>query len=158
MGFLKEGRDMPQKSENNTEKSNQYISWDDNQHSIDHETIDSQHKELIDICNSLYDSHQKGDTIEGIRNTLMAIVEYARTHFKDEEGLMSEIGFPGLNRQKKSHREFIDRITGFLQELRRGHQISALRLLAFLKNWIEEHIENEDKQIGNFLKAKKIEA
>ncbi|MBD3217151.1 MAG: bacteriohemerythrin [candidate division Zixibacteria bacterium] len=148
---------MPQKSENKNDESNQYISWDDERYSINNEEIDSQHKKLIDICNSLYDSHQRGDTIDGIRNALLAIVEYARTHFKDEEGLMSEIGFPGLNRQKKSHREFLDRITGFLQELRRGHQISALRLLAFLKNWIEDHIENEDKLIGSFLKAKKAE-
>ncbi len=148
---------MPQNSENKDETSNQYIRWDDIRFGIENEKIDGQHKRLIDICNNLYDSHQRGDTIEGIRNTLLAIVEYARTHFKDEEGLMSEIGFPGLNRQKKSHREFVDRITGFLQELRRGHQISALRLLAFLKNWIEEHIENEDKLIGCFLKTKKAE-
>jgi hemerythrin-like metal-binding protein len=59
--------------------------------------LDEQHQQLIKLLNRLIATQGTINThSETISDVLMAIPRYAQVHFKAEERLMEEYGYPGL--------------------------------------------------------------
>ncbi len=134
-----------------------FIVWKDSRFSIGVDEIDRQHMRLIQIYNSLYDSHKNGDTFQAMREAIISIVDYARTHFQSEEQLMDEAGYPGLDDHRRLHKAFIKDISDILKRLKQGREVSIFKLLAFLREWVTTHIHEEDKKIGSFLQSRKTQ-
>jgi len=116
-------------------------------------TIDLQHQKLVQYVDKLEltCSNQTSD----VYDALQFLIDYARTHFADEERIMAAIDFPCLSDQKLMHDEFIDFITGILLDLKNGKLCDLDELLEYLKNWIIQHILQEDKKIGDHLRINK---
>jgi len=110
--------------------------------------IDNQHKRLIQLATQLEDAVAAKNFTSEIGNTLRFLVDYTSYHFKNEEELMEQIQYPELNEHKALHKQLMTDVRQILVDLRNGKNISGVDLVNFLKNWIVEHIEKEDKKIG----------
>ena len=117
-------------------------------------SIDEEHKEIIDMLNHLHEAMTKKDAKEDISLVLTALAVYVRKHFAAEEAVMAKIGFPYLERQKKAHRALVQKVQSLLQKHQRGDTPSIREMVAFLKDWLMNHIEKEDLKIGDYYRVK----
>ncbi len=76
--------------------------------------IDAQHKQLFDLAATFTGN---GDQIRVIK-TLAILNEYIRVHFKDEEDMLAESGYPDLEKHRQLHASFREMIAKLLKNAR----------------------------------------
>lgn len=127
-----------------------YIRWDP-KFEIGIPVIDEQHKKLVELCNRFYQellqNKAEGNPPwdQSLRSALHECVDYVKTHFKNEETLMTACSYPNFAEHKKMHDMFIKNIletTNGFQEATIG---VAFKFVKFLYDWILSHIAHEDK-------------
>ncbi|MCB1889442.1 MAG: hemerythrin family protein [Rhodocyclaceae bacterium] len=110
--------------------------------------IDDQHRQLVELTNALRMCIGR----EELGRILDALAHHTETHFREEEQLMADSGFPGLAAHQANHRAFSRRVS----DARRRHgagewvDISSMRLI---QSWLVEHLERADREFGAFLVA-----
>ena len=118
---------------------------------IGNNKIDMQHMELINIYNALLAETKKGEGNLKIKEYLKKLADYASYHFDTEEKYFEQIKYPYLNVQKKEHLDFKKKVI----ELVKDYQSKKIRInmdiLDFLKNWINNHIINEDVKAREYI-------
>ena len=131
------------------------IEWD-NSLSIGVDLIDEQHKMLIQKLKDLSDAFQVGLEQNKMLKTIDFMIDYTDFHFSEEEKLMVEHDYPGLEIQQKQHREFQDTLNHILEDYQDEGPTKALAtsINVFMLNWLINHIKGIDVQIGNFLSEK----
>ena len=131
------------------------IQWDAS-YSVNIRQLDADHKKLIDLVNTLHDAMKAGKT----KNVLMAIFSdlemYTRTHFTNEERLMEQHRFPGLEQQQMEHRLFIQKIAEQKTLFQQTRISTAMPVMSFLTDWLKNHILHSDKKYGPFLNQKGV--
>jgi len=129
------------------------VDWKD-EYSVGIESIDQQHKKLINLINMLQTTVDYSTGEEFERECLAAVVDYTKTHFVYEEGLMSKYGYPDFEAHKAQHQKMIDKVNDLLADYE-DHPESAMKeALDFLKQWLIRHINGTDKQYSEFLLSK----
>jgi hemerythrin-like metal-binding protein len=122
------------------------IEWDDS-YSVNHEEIDNQHKEWIDIYNKMHDSMMsKESSIEQTTEILQAMSNYAQNHFNFEEEYMREINFPDVVEHRRSHKDFESLIYSYSRDIEAGKMVLNTKVIKLIRNWLMEHITVEDKK------------
>lgn len=116
------------------------------------ETIDNQHKELIDRINKFIDAISVSDKSllsSELEKIFDFMIEYAQNHFSDEENLMDQHKCPILDIQKMQHQFFIMeakklkfdlKVKGLTNEIIQKSQ-------KILVEWVKSHISGMDKKI-----------
>jgi hemerythrin-like metal-binding protein len=127
------------------------IQWRDS-YSVGDDRMDSQHKRLVVMLNNFNDSLSKGHGKEKLYDTLMGLVDYTKKHFKDEEALMESINYPGLEDHKREHKELTRQVVDFAKKYNAGETAITIELMHFLRDWLINHIQGEDKRYGEHLK------
>lgn len=128
------------------------IEWEESL-SVENDMLDQQHQELFDHYNRLHEAilNSPPDQLDKTRQqTLEALVEYVARHFAVEEMYMKQIGFPGRADHIAQHRSFSERVTALQNDLRKGNIVLSSSLIKFMRNWIEEHIRQEDAKYATF--------
>ncbi|MCF8059334.1 MAG: bacteriohemerythrin [Bacteriovoracaceae bacterium] len=124
--------------------------WSD-ELSIGVTAMDNQHKVLIDKINTLID-----DLSEDSPNShkdFQALAGYVVEHFNDEEKYMESIGFPGLPIHKNIHKQLLEKVGEFDEDIRIG-TVDKMKLISFLKMWLKSHIMGIDMKYGDFSQEK----
>lgn len=121
-------------------------------YSIENETIDAQHKKLMQLLNDLHNVQSAGGGEGRVGGILNDLVDYTVYHFKAEEELQEKNNFPDLAYHKGVHQKLIQDVQGFLELLKNQDQTAKERLMVFLTNWLKDHILGDDKKFGRFLK------
>ena len=117
-------------------------------YSVGVNALDSQHTALIDILNDLHAAMLKGQAQQMTGPLLHKLVDYTRTHFTAEEALMAKASYPGLADHRKLHIDLMRQVEDYSTRFERGEITLNLHLLNFLRDWLSNHIQNEDKQYG----------
>lgn len=129
------------------------VDWKD-KYSVGIESIDQQHKKLINLINMLQTSVDYSTGEEFERECLAAVVDYTKTHFVYEEGLMSKYGYPDFVAHKAQHQKMIDKVDELLSAYAEHPESTMQDALDFLKQWLIRHINGTDKQYSEFLVSK----
>lgn len=118
--------------------------------------LDEDHKKLIDLLNQFQTAYEYHTSDAFERQALNELIDYTKYHFKREEQLMEEHGYPDLENHKEKHVEMIAEVDRFVADYeRRGHE--ALEEVAhYLMGWLINHINGTDKQYGPFLNRKGV--
>lgn len=130
--------------------------WSSN-YSVRVNSMDEQHRRLIDLINQLHDAVQHNNT-SSVRIVLSALVDYTRTHFADEECLMQTHNYPALTQHKAQHQKFTAQVIEVQKQFLAGKQDIGRDTLAFLKEWLINHIMATDKSYGQYLAGKGLAA
>ena len=115
--------------------------------------MDDQHRKLIEIINGLNAASQEGKDREGVIRALQAMENYIDIHFMAEEMIMEECGFAGMEDHRKQHRAFVAKVREFSGKFQTGNELVPADLLAFLADWLIDHIKGEDPKYVPCFKA-----
>jgi hemerythrin-like metal-binding protein len=110
--------------------------------------IDAQHRILVDLINRL-SRVIDADAVDEERliRTLLEVRKYAEFHFLSEENFMREIGYPALAEHERLHSQLLSEL-GVRTVKARQHWRSARDVVAFLIDWLNQHIALEDKKFA----------
>ncbi len=129
------------------------FNWND-KYSVSVLEMDTQHKELINILNELYDAMSARKSNEILSSVITKLLNYTRKHFSAEELYMQKYSYPAYPTQKKEHDFFVSKIQNFQKDLNAGKLTLSLDVATFLKDWLVNHICVEDKKYGSFFNTK----
>lgn len=133
-----------------------FFEWKE-EYSVDVPSVDKQHQKLVEMLNDLHESRRNGTaTPTGTKKTIESLIAYVITHFNYEEQLMREHGYPEYEEHKRKHILMAKRVDEFASALEQGTTQSSAELAAFLKDWLQKHIQGTDKRYGPFLKDKGV--
>ena len=132
-----------------------YIGWDD-AYSVGIDSIDEQHKRLINLINQLQTAVDYSTGEEFEREALDELVDYTKTHFSYEEDLMEKYGYPEFEPHKAQHGRMIQQVEKVLAEYETDQDRAMRHALNFLKEWLINHINGTDKEYSDFLIEKGV--
>ncbi len=131
------------------------LRWSDSL-SVGIDSIDNQHKKLIDLINELFKHINSGSAKETVGKTLGALVDYTGTHFQNEEKLFAKYDYPEQMNHKEMHRKLVAQVVEFQNQFKNGEKDVSLELMEFLKDWLIKHIKQTDMQYSPFLRSKGV--
>ena len=121
-----------------------FYEWSESM-SIGVESIDSDHKALIDLINRLHQAVSGETSGPSPLDVLDTLIAYTEIHFSREEKVMQACGFPGLPPHKDEHADFTDRVYGIREQfLSDGESAITEELFDYLKGWLNSHILIQD--------------
>ncbi len=133
------------------------VHWDDSI-AIGNPVIDEQHRSLFEHANSLVDAIGKADDYSQLDSIIDFLSDYVVKHFKTEERLMVETGYPFLDLQIEQHRRFANYFTAFKEEIKKDlntHRVFLLfRAQILVMDWLVNHTVKTDRHLGRFLRMK----
>ncbi len=118
------------------------------------EMIDNQHRRIFKLADEAYQL-LKDENILFKDDSLLSIIkglrEYTEYHFSEEEVYMNSIAYPELEFQKTQHQKFIvelDKLSQETVQISLENQDDMIyKILAYLTDWLQEHIEQFDMKI-----------
>lgn len=120
------------------------------------ESIDDQHKHLLDIGNrisELISNHDEtSDNYDDIINVIGELKDYTVYHFSNEEKLFRQYNYVDYENHKKEHDDFIAYIDSVDFNSIEIDQIKFMKnLLKKVVNWVFNHIITTDFLYKDFL-------
>ena len=139
------------------ENNIQEIKWE-NKFNTGYKRVDDQHKELVNILNKLNllvmnKDISKEDVAEELNNIIKDMVDYVAYHFSTEEAIMKAIDYSGFKSHVVKHRNFTNKVLEEVNNYKNGKPIDIKDLIAFLRDWLFNHIVVEDKVFINEVKS-----
>jgi hemerythrin-like metal-binding protein len=129
-----------------------YIAWKP-AYEVGVPEIDEQHKILLSYVNKLEEAKGLENNEKVIRETIVNVVNYTKTHFADEEKLMREAGYPLAGQHQALHAGIINQVVSILEKLKTQQSVAVDELLHFLRDWFINHVIEHDKQISLFIQS-----
>lgn len=115
--------------------------------------IDEEHRKLFQLINETMELLKDGGASRvTVKNLLKELKNYAGTHFAHEEAYMEQIGDKELERQKKEHAQFTEKVSSYDAENLTDEDSAkaAEDLLVYMAKWLYHHILGSDIMIGKF--------
>lgn len=132
------------------------IAWQDD-YAIGHEKLDAQHQELFRLAGAVFAIEDPIEQMDEMRRILHNLYEYMRYHFKDEENVMREVGYPDLERHQGLHRELISAMNDILRASTDLMQLEV-NLADLMNRWLLEHIGTEDHKVAELCRLRESQA
>ena len=129
-----------------------YIEWD-NKYSVGIDEMDTQHKNLFNISNELYEVIKAREYGDRLSDTFDSLLNYVKEHFHNEEKMLEEGHYPGLDSQRKAHVAFTINLVSYYYQFKNKRTSVPHDLLNYLKNWLFKHIMLADKKYGTYFTA-----
>jgi len=113
--------------------------------------MDDQHAILMDEMNELRRALVRGAHRGQADELLRKLIEFSRLHFRSEEQLLAQHGFPGLAGHRAEHQRLLAQLQEAVNRLQHGQAVKMSDLLCFLHDWFIDHVEGMDQQYGSWL-------
>ncbi len=132
-----------------------FFPWDPS-YSVGIAKIDEQHKKLFALVNELYEAMHAGKAADIIGKVFASLLDYTRTHFADEERLLSVNGYSDLAAHKKLHEDLTKQVADLADKFKQTGVAPSIQVSSFLRDWLKNHILGTDKKYAPFLNAKGV--
>lgn len=120
--------------------------------------IDDQHKRLVQLANTMISASQSDGSDEMTAMICEELREYTQYHFRDEERVMEEAGYPDLAPHREEHKKLTERVQALHEHIQADDDSQVSVLLQLFTDWLVRHIAQSDRQIADYLKQKRLEA
>ncbi len=122
------------------------------EYSVGNKTLDNQHKGLLKLCQKmrvcLSDNTKAGDSL--FHEILNDLSDYASKHFKDEEKILRDCGYPRLAEHTAEHDAYFEWLTTIILEATEG-KIDKEALRQRIADWWITHICESDMDYKNLI-------
>jgi hemerythrin len=115
--------------------------------------VDIQHRKLVGLINTLFDSISLKDRKVVLNQTLTELVNYTIYHFKLEEELMKKRNYPHYLSHKGEHTMFVENVNKHISNLKTDDTKALLDVINFLKDWLLKHILVSDKKYAEAFRS-----
>ena len=129
------------------------IEFDDNL-ITGNQTIDDQHRELIQRISAFVQACEMGESKVKAIQMLDYLDEYTRFHFNAEEELQKNVGYPELKKHQEKHQELIQTIKDlyeYLDEYEGPNDRFVNLVQEKVVNWLFSHIKTFDRSVAEFI-------
>ena len=120
--------------------------------------IDEQHRELFRRMEKLSESIAQlaeHDVLPEVIETALYLRKYVEVHFRAEEALMLETGYPLHAEHVVIHEGMRRQLGALVDAFLKDHKSLTFNLMDFLVTWLLDHINTHDRQFGDFMRDKK---
>jgi hemerythrin len=125
--------------------------------SVGIDSIDEQHKKLVNMINALNDAMLTNSSDELLGKIFTGLAAYTQKHFTYEENMFAEYGYTDSEEHKRQHNELIAQVVELKEKFIENPQgTMSADLMLFLKRWITNHIMRTDKEYAEFLISKGV--
>lgn len=124
--------------------------------SIGVEQIDSQHKELLARFDMLLNACKSGRGRDELLHLMNFLDEYVVTHFRDEEVLQKQSGYPDYEAHRAEHAAFVTRVKDLKNKMTKDGEITIEHTLdtnKLLMDWLLRHITKRDREVGKHIRS-----
>jgi hemerythrin-like metal-binding protein len=118
--------------------------------------FDEDHKHLVDLINELHDAMSRGKGMSALESVLDRLLDYSRSHFKSEEDLMREHGYPELEEHAADHQKLLERAESYRDKLSNGGRMMSVEVAEFLVEWLRTHTREMDQRYAEFFAEKGV--
>ena len=132
--------------------ANELVTWSDD-FLVGNSTIDTQHKELVNMTNDFYAGVKMGGLVAKVYflQTIKGAVNYIKNHFQDEEALMRKAEYPDYEEHKKQHEYFVNEVTLQIKNFEKEDNPDPAGFVKYLMNWILNHVGHSDKKYSPYI-------
>lgn len=127
------------------------MKWD-SRYSVGVGAMDAQHQKWFDILNRLHEAMLAGKAKDAQQSILQEMVSYTRNHFLQEEIMLKNKQYPVLSAHQQLHAAFTRKVQGLEAQVPSGESVLSADVMQFLKDWLQQHILQEDTKYGAWLK------
>lgn len=115
--------------------------------SVGNAAVDHEHRELIDLINSIHAGVSQGADRDQLASGLGEIYAQIAAHFALEEKMMRDADYAGYGVHKDDHESLLDQLAEIIDavELEGKHQEQALS--SALNLWFSEHFRTHDARL-----------
>lgn len=117
------------------------------EYSVGVESVDSEHREMLELLNELYDEMTGRRDRDSIEQFLGDIHTAISAHFALEEHLMRRSDYAGYEAHKDDHEQLLDEIRDLMDTFFLDPDRGVERLQARLSRWFEGHFSTFDARL-----------
>jgi hemerythrin-like metal-binding protein len=114
--------------------------------SVHDEELDSHHRKLIALFNSLYDCFLNSADSAAIGQIIQELMWYADYHFRAEERYMALRDYAGIDAHRAEHLFFIKKVSNLQSRNFMDDPDVSRELVIYLGNWLINHVIREDRK------------
>ncbi len=118
--------------------------------------VDEQHKKLVKLVNDLFEAMSSGTAKQVVGPVLDELVNYTVYHFATEERLFELHHYPDAAQHIVVHRELTKQAKELQAAWAAGTSTLSVKVAFFLRDWLQNHIQKEDKAYGPYLNGKGV--
>jgi hemerythrin-like metal-binding protein/PAS domain S-box-containing protein len=120
---------------------------------VDFKDIDDDHKRLFAMISKLNLAIIQGHKRATIISILDELVEYTAWHFRHEDRLMQINDYPKHGEHQHFHNVLVEKVLKIQTDIKDNNVDVSIDLLVFLLDWLNDHINNVDKELADFLNS-----
>ena len=128
------------------------LEWSEKIMIHDH-SIDNDHKKIFNLINEIIEMEELYPRSENLAIILSQLSDYGLRHFKKEEKLMERLGYPNIEKHRKSHLEYIYKVSMFNLNFKEANCTEPAAVIKFIRDWWYSHILKMDMHLKNYIKA-----
>lgn len=138
------------------EKKEELFAWGD-KFKLGITSIDQQHEKLVGMLNELYAGYISGTAKAVMGGVLDELIAYTATHFKYEEEIFDRTGYSETAAHKHEHEVLVKKVLEVQAQFKADkNAVLSQDVMAFLRNWLMDHILGSDKRYVPHLIAHQI--
>ncbi|MBF0380179.1 MAG: hemerythrin family protein [Magnetococcales bacterium] len=122
---------------------------------LGNDSIDSEHDVLFSLFDKIQNALDNSNYMFDFEEIIGELVSYVSFHFKNEEKLMTKLGYPNQLWHKKQHNLMKAHVHGYLYRFKSDKESQkniAIDINDFIKTWLINHIAKEDMTFANYMK------
>ena len=121
-------------------------------YSVGVDAIDKEHAAFLGGLNKLHSAMLLGQGKRVTGPLLQKLPVAARHHFATEESMMKDANYPGLAAHRDTHQQFARHLDELVALHEHGDRSLSILLLRFMRRWISDHVQTEDRAFAPWLK------
>jgi hemerythrin len=126
------------------------LTWS-KKYSVGLQAWDQEHTILFGILNDFHAAMLAGKAQSAAEPLLRKMVDYTQTHFAHEEAMMAAAHHPRLAQHRAQHEALTAKVMEFTGRSRTDDTNLYISLLRFLRDWLDRHIVQEDRDCAAWL-------
>lgn len=115
--------------------------------SVGVESVDFEHREMIDLINKLYEEMEAKKDADSIERFLGDIHATISAHFALEERVMRRANYPEYEAHKDDHEDLLDQIRDLMDIFVVSPEKGVLVLQKQMSAWFESHFSTFDARL-----------
>lgn len=120
--------------------------------------IDQRHREIIAVARELDMAMLGGKAYDVLEGLLYRLITITDLHFREEERLMAFYLYPDLKLHKQEHHQIRKDLFQLLKGFNQNNlPFAPIKIKAFLKSWIDNHLLRVDNYYVEFFQENSIE-
>lgn len=135
------------------DRSMALVEWSE-EFSVGIESIDEQHKKLLNMLNALQFAVEQGKEESILHEIFVGLALYTQKHFDYEEQLLASHGYDEFESHKREHEILKVQVKTLQHRFESKEGVITGALIDFLKEWWTEHIQGSDQKYSAYMQER----